>query len=141
MLLCSACLAGVHCRYDGGTKPLEEMMGLLAAGELCLVCPEQLGGLPTPRPRLSFRGGDGVAVWEGKAWVVDEEGRDRTEQMRRGAREVLEIARRIGAHQAILKEKSPSCGCSVVAVDGLWEPGLGVCASLLKREGVLVEGR
>jgi len=141
VILCSACLAGVRCRYDGGSKPLQEIGDLLAEGRLIPVCPEQLGGLPTPRCRMSFRGGGGDAVWRGKAQVVDEEGRDRTEQMKRGAEEALRLARRTGARRAILKEKSPSCGCTLITVDGSLRQGSGVCASLLSREGIVVEGR
>jgi len=141
MILCSACLAGIHCRYDGESREHTEILDLLALGELLLVCPEQLGGLSTPRSKMSLRGGDGADVWEGKARVLDERGRDRTEALIRGSRECLILARRIGANRAILKEMSPSCGCYRVLVDGKWVSGQGVCTALLTRSGIRVEAR
>ena len=88
---------------------------------------------------MAFRGGDGEDVWAGLAVVLDEEGRDRTDAMKQGAEQVLQLARQIGATRAILKEKSPSCGVQLVTVDGVLQDGMGVCAYLLQTEGLELE--
>lgn len=140
-VLVSACLAGVACRYDGGSCPLPEVTGLVRAGRAIPVCPEQLGGLPTPRPRAEIRGGDGADVLAGRARVVDEAGRDMTDAFRRGAEEVLRLARLTGARRALLKARSPSCGAGEIydgSFRGTLRPGDGVTAALLRREGLEV---
>ena len=97
-LLVSACLLGTCCRYDGASKahPLSEQ--LLERHTLVPVCPEQLGGLPTPRPPAERRGDR----------VVTGDGSDVTEQYRRGAEEALRLCRQLGCGAAVLKERSPS---------------------------------
>ncbi len=138
-MLVSACLAGVACRYDGGSCPHEEVVALVRAGRALPVCPEQLGGLPTPRPRAEIRDGDGADVLAGRARVVDEAGRDVTDAFMRGAEEVLRVARLTGARQAILKARSPSCGAGEIhdgTFRGALRPGDGVTAALLRREGL-----
>jgi len=141
-LIVSACLVGLRTRYDGNTNEDPEIVDLLKRGEAIPLCPEQLGGLPTPREPVHFDGGDGKAVLEGKARVVGVETKeDRTENMLRGAQEVLRIARLLGVKKAILKEGSPSCGVSWVVINGEWERGMGVTAALLKKEGIEVEWR
>jgi uncharacterized protein YbbK (DUF523 family) len=138
-VLVSACMLGVHCRYDASTNPATELGERLAGCRVIPVCPEQLGGLSTPRPPAHFEGGDGEAVLDGRARVVTDAGVDVTEQYLRGARETLQLARRFGARRAILKERSPSCGCSRVHRDGAWQTGIGVTSALLKRAGVAAE--
>ena len=121
-LLVSACLLGVPCRYDGGAKPDGRVLALLARHECIPVCPEQLGGLPTPRPPAERRG----------AAVVTAEGADVTEQYRRGAEAALALARLYGCQAAVLKERSPSCGRLTA--------GDGVTAELLEAAGIPVYG-
>jgi len=103
------------------------------------VCPEQLGGLATPRPPAHLEGGDGDAVLDGRARVVTDAGVDVTDQYLRGAAEALRLARTCGAPRAILKERSPSCGCALVHCNGALRPGIGVTAALLRREGIDLE--
>ena len=103
-LLISACLLGTPCRYDGQSKPLPEMERLLERHTLIPVCPEQLGGLPTPRAP-SERQGDRV---------VSRQGRDVTAEYRRGAEEALRLLDFFHAEGAVLKERSPSCGKGVI---------------------------
>jgi uncharacterized protein YbbK (DUF523 family) len=103
------------------------------------VCPEQLGGLATPRPAAHLEGGSGEDVLDGRARVVTAAGVDVTEQFVKGAEETVEIARLFGAGRAILKERSPSCGCFQVNRDGALQSGSGVTAALLRREGLIVE--
>lgn len=136
LALVSACALGLRCRYDGEAKPKKLPEGLIPIP----VCPEQLGGLPTPRPKMELSGGDGEAVWEGKARVINERGEDVTEALKRGAKEALRLAKVLGIKVAFLQEKSPSCGVNLVWVDGKLVPGSGVAAALLRREGLEVVG-
>ncbi len=144
MIVVSACLAGVHCRYDGGAKPNEEIMALVEKGEALLVCPEQMGGLMTPRLPSEIQNGTGEDVLEGKAHVVAKDGRDVTAQFVLGAEKVANLAFACGAKRAILKAKSPSCGCGLVyngTFSGTLREGNGVTAALLLQNGVEVETR
>ena len=136
-ILVSACLLGLACRYDGGSKPDSRLARLTAAGKLLPVCPEQLGGLPTPRPAVEIVEGSGGDVLEGGARLRDEKGVDRTETFLRGARETLVLARMAGCRRAILKERSPSCGTGFLkSLGGVQRDGEGVTAALLAREGL-----
>lgn len=128
-VLVSACLIGINCRYSGdGCKgaPAQEL-----ARDFCLipVCPEQLGGLPTPRAPHEILG----------SRVVDSEGNDGTQAFERGAREALRIAKLLGCEFALLKERSPSCGTTCV-YDGTFSgkriAGMGVTARLLASAGL-----
>ena len=132
-LLISACLLGENCKYSGGNnyEPLAER--LRERFDLIPVCPEQLGGLPTPRAP-SERLGDRV---------VTKDGGDVTEQFRLGAARALEIARENGVTRALLKERSPSCGHGAVydgTFTGTVVPGSGVAAALLEESGIFITG-
>ena len=115
-VLVSACLLGRACRYHGGDAKEEALESTLDEGgaEIVPFCPEEAGGLGTPRPPAQIHGGDGEAVLDGKARVVTEDGRDVTEAFLAGARAALEAARGEGCSTAYLKERSPSCGCALV---------------------------
>ena len=137
----SACLAGVPCTHDAEGKPREWAARLLAEGRALLVCPEVAGGLPIPRPASEVDGGDGGDVLDGHARVVDERGADVTDAFVRGAARAVEVARRHGATLAILKARSPSCGCGQTydgTFTGTLRTGDGVTAAALKREGLRV---
>jgi uncharacterized protein YbbK (DUF523 family) len=127
--LVSACLMGLKTRYDG--KVVESAVCRKAVqGGVCIpVCPEQLGGLSTPRTAADLVGGDGCDVLEGRARIVTRDGDDVTENFILGARQVLEIARKQDIAKVFLKAKSPSCGLA---------PQIGVMASLLKAEGFTI---
>ena len=99
-ILISACLLGVCCRYDGESKPIMQTVALMERYHLVPVCPEQLGGLPTPREPSERQG----------CAVVMKSGTDVTAQYRRGAEQTLHLARLYGCKAAVLKERSPSCG-------------------------------
>ena len=137
----SACLTGFPCRYDGQGKPNPEIMALVAAGLAIPVCPEQLGGLPTPRSAAEIVGGDGHDVLAGKARVINVVGDDVTVQFVRGTETVAKLARLCGAEVAILQDRSPSCGTSKV-YDGSFgrqlRPGQGVAAAKLSELGLEV---
>lgn len=132
-LLISACLLGAQCRYDGQSKPVLEMVALSEQFDLVPVCPEQLGGLPTPRTpaeRIEER-------------VITQDERDVTAEYRRGAEQALHLARLCGCRIALLKERSPSCGSGTI-YDGTFSGGLtagdGVTAALLRENGIAVYG-
>ena len=118
-LLISACLLGVQCRYDGGSKPVMPTVALMEQYHLIPICPEQLGGLPTPR-EPSERRADAVVTKSG-----------------------ADVARLYGCKAAVLKERSPSCGSGEVydgTFSGRLTPGDGVTAALLKANGIAVYG-
>lgn len=130
-VLVSACLLGVRCRYDGASKPHEDVMALMAEHTLIPVCPEIMGGLPTPRPPAEVR----------REKVVTGSGVDVTGQYQKGAEEVLRLAKLYGAKAAILKERSPACGSGTIhngRFDGGMVDGWGVAAALLRDNGILV---
>ncbi|MDL2275510.1 DUF523 domain-containing protein, partial [Desulfosarcina sp. OttesenSCG-928-G10] len=98
-ILVSACLWGCACRYDGCAKPDPVLMIRLKDQDVLPVCPERLGGLPTPRPACSIAGGDGAAVLAGTARVVDKNSADQTDAFIRGARRTLDLALKSNACQ------------------------------------------
>lgn len=130
MKLCSACLLGIKCGYDGKSKPNEKIINY-KDDILIPVCPEQLGGLPTPR----------AASEQKYDKLFTKEGKDVTEFFVRGAEETLRIARMYGIKEAIMRQKSPSCGCGKI-YDGTFTKTLiegdGVTTALLKRNGIAV---
>jgi uncharacterized protein YbbK (DUF523 family) len=144
MILISACLCDIHCRYDGSAKPDAELIELLRSGQAVPVCPEQLGGLATPRPSAEIIGGDGAAALAGTASVMSTTGDDVTAAFIQGATQTLYIARICRAERAILKANSPSCGCGAIydgTFSGVLKEGDGVTAALLKQNGIPVEVR
>ena len=122
----SACLMGLETRYDGKTITSFTCRKAVEGGICIPVCPEQLGGLSTPRTAADLVGGDGNDVLAGRARVVTGGGLDVTENFIRGARQVLEIARQQNIAKVFLKTRSPSCGLA---------PKIGVTAALLQAEG------
>ena len=140
-VIVSACLLGVRCRYDGGHSRSETALQHKKTYQLIPVCPEESGGLPTPRPPAEIVGGDGNDVLDGKAKVMTAEGADVTEAYLRGARHALAVAQTNGATEVILKARSPSCGCGDIydgTFSGSLTSGDGVTTALLKRHGITV---
>ena len=132
-ILISACLLGCRCRYDGASKPQPWIAALAERHTLVPVCPEQLGGLSTPRPPAERCG----------VRVVTREGGDVTAQYRRGAEEALRLCRLLGCDAALLKERSPSCGSGAIydgTFTGTVTAGDGVTAELLRKNGIPVYG-
>ena len=132
-VLVSACLMGFGCRYDGGVRRLSCLDALGERHVLIPVCPEVMGGLPTPRDpseRLGER-------------VVSCRGADVTAQFKKGAEAALTLARRYGCTTALMKEHSPSCGSGLIydgSFSGKLVKGDGCAAELLKAAGVSVVG-
>lgn len=132
-ILVSACLLGINCKYNGKNNRNEKVLKLAEKHTLIPVCPEQLGGLTTPR-EPSERCGDKV---------VSKCGGDVTENYRKGAEEALRLAEIFGCKKAILKEKSPSCGFGRIydgTFSGTLVGGSGVTAQLLCESGIEVVG-
>ena len=130
-VLVSACLLGVACRYDGRDNRCRRLDELAALAAPVPVCPEQLGGLPTPRTPAERLGGR----------VLTRDGRDVTGAFRRGADEVLRLTGFYGARFALLKSRSPSCGAGFIydgSFSGRLTPGDGVAAAALRGAGVRV---
>lgn len=141
MILVSACLAGIKCKYNGGSSLVKKASELLSSGDAVPVCPEQLGGCATPRIAVEIQGGTGADVLDCRCRVTGKGGEDVTEEFIRGAGEVLRIAQLTGAKKALLKAGSPSCGCGRIydgTFSGNKREGNGVTAELLLRNGIEV---
>ncbi|MDE7219430.1 MAG: DUF523 domain-containing protein [Oscillospiraceae bacterium] len=132
-LLVSACLLGENCKYNGGNNYSPAVEALRERYELIPVCPEQLGGLPTPRIPAERVGEK----------VLTREGQDVTEAFRQGAEKTLTIAQTEGVARAVFQVRSPSCGCGTI-YDGMFSgklvPGKGVTAQLLEESGIKIYG-
>ncbi|MBR5232565.1 MAG: DUF523 domain-containing protein [Clostridia bacterium] len=130
-ILISGCLLGCSCRYDGGTKPCLEAIALKEKHQLIPVCPEQLGGLTTPRTPCEHVGGRVMSI----------EGQDRTDAYTRGALEALKLFDLFECDCAVLKARSPMCGSNIIydgTFSGHFTEGDGVLARMLKERGVKV---
>lgn len=138
-ILVSACLAGQNCKWDGGNnrnrKILDFMKEMEGKAEFHQICPEQMGGLSTPRPASEICASDGR--------VINTERTDVTEAFERGAALALQTAKEHGCTLAVLKERSPSCGSHGV-YDGTFSKtlvdGMGKAAELLSQNGIRVIG-
>jgi uncharacterized protein YbbK (DUF523 family) len=140
-ILVSACLLGLLTRYDGSCKRHPRVIEFLQQEGLIPVpvCPEQLAGLPTPRAATCFAAGDGEAVLDGTGRVVRrEDGAMMNEAFLKGAIEVMKTARLAGCREALLKERSPSCGVRQIYLGDSPVAGRGVTAALLARNGIRI---
>ena len=128
-ILVSSCLLGLNCKYNGGNNYSEEIDEYLKKYDVIPICPEIMGGLPTPRVP-SERLGDKV---------ITKDGRDVTKEFKKGAEETLFLAKKFNVKKAILKLKSPSCGSEKI-YDGTFTNNLtngdGITAELLKENGI-----
>jgi uncharacterized protein YbbK (DUF523 family) len=141
MILVSACLLGINCKYNGDNNKNEQVEKYLKDKKFILVCPEQLGGMSTPRNPSEIINLDKDNVIEGNTIVVNNKNLDVTEEFKKGALETLKIAKIYGCKKAILKEGSPSCGSSFI-YDGSFKGkkvnGSGVTTSLLRQNSIVV---
>jgi uncharacterized protein YbbK (DUF523 family) len=138
VVLCSSCLLGEACRFDGRDKLSPKVKLAIAGKKVIPICPEVAGGLGVPRPACSLSGGDGDGVLDGRARVRSADHSDVTAQFEAGAKAAIEAARASGAVVAILQERSPSCGCKQVWIGDSIASGRGVTAAALVREGLTV---
>lgn len=130
LVLVSGCLAGLKCKYDGrAEKEDKRVVEMVKKGEVIPVCPEQLGGLPTPRPPCGIFSGKPLKVLTSRG-----KGEDRTAQFVKGAEETLRLAKLFGIKKAILKNKSPSCG-----VTKTWQLGENFKNRIVRGQGVTTE--
>ena len=133
MILVSACLVGINCKYSGGNNYNQKIFDLVKEGKAIPICPEQLGGLNTPRKPVELK------VINGKRYAIDNEGNDLTENFERGALEVLNLAKDLNINKAILQPRSPSCGINKIYsgnFDNKLVDGNGILAELLKQNGI-----
>ena len=131
MIIVSACLVGINCRYDGGNNANQEIIKMVKRGIAVPVCPEQLGGLSTPRIPAEIVGNR----------VINKNGEDVTDYFKKGAQETLQLTKLVNCQKAILKQNSPSCGCGKI-YDGTYSgtiiTGKGITAKLLENNGIEV---
>ncbi|MEA1872700.1 MAG: DUF523 domain-containing protein [Chloroflexota bacterium] len=142
MKLISACLLGIKCAWDGQDIYKSYKAIELSNFEMLMpVCPEQLGGLKTPRPPQEIQGGTGEDVLDGKCKVLNIDGEDVTQEFINGAEETLKIVKLFHIEEFIGKSRSPSCGCGQI-YDGTFSrkliDGNGITTALLKRNGIRV---
>ncbi|SIN90603.1 DUF523 domain-containing protein [Halodesulfovibrio marinisediminis] len=124
----SACLAGCNCRYDGGNTANEHVQQLIREGRALPLCPEQLGGFPTPRTPFELKNGR----------AISKDGVDITEQMLQGVEEATKLVELAGCTKAILKSRSPSCGAGII-YDGSFS-GVKIAGNGLFAERMLAMG-
>lgn len=139
MYLISACLCGVNCKYNGLNNYNEICDKLFTSGKALLVCPEQLGGLPTPRIPSEIIGKSSNILNNNNGSVIDKNGNDVTPQFIKGAKETLQIAKKLNIKKAILKDGSPSCGVNYIYdgnFNGTKIKGMGLTAQLLKESSI-----
>jgi uncharacterized protein YbbK (DUF523 family) len=132
----SACLLGINCRWDGRSSPDKKLMKYLQ--EIIPFCPEQMGGLTTPREPAQIVGGNGLDVLNGRAGIINASGRDVTSEFVSGARKALEIIKLNRVSHIILKDRSPSCGVHHIHQGKFILAGMGVSCALFEREGFQV---
>ncbi|KPU45015.1 hypothetical protein OXPF_14930 [Oxobacter pfennigii] len=141
MILVSSCLLGLDTKYNGTSNCNDLLLKYSHLEKYIPICPEQLGGLPTPREAAEIKAGTGEDVIKGHAKVITVKGEDCTYYFVKGAKEVLKLAKMLPVSAAILKEKSPSCGCNEI-YDGTFANslirGAGVTAELLRQNGIRV---
>jgi len=141
MIIVSACLSGVKCRYDGQSRDNECVKKLVGQRKAIPLCPEVLGGRPVPREPVEITGGTAEDVFSGKAVIRDKNGADVTTDVMKGVAEVLAAVRRLNIDTVVLKTKSPTCGCGQV-YDGTFSgkliDGDGILTAALIKEGIKV---
>ena len=130
-IMVSACLLGENCKYSGGNNRSEKVLAFIRGHEVFPVCPEVMGGLPTPRTPAEIV----------QDTVINKAGVNVDQAYRLGAQKALEIAKREKIDMAIMQPRSPSCGAKEI-YDGTFSgrriPGMGVTAALLKENGFCV---
>ncbi len=142
MILLSSCLIGINCRYNSTSNEVDKLLELVKNGQAVFMCPEQTGGLPTPRePAEIEKGKTAKDVLEGNGKIVTKSGQDVTQQFLEGAKRTLAFCKELNCTKAILKARSPSCSSTLI-YDGTFSGnkvvGNGLTAELLKQNGIEV---
>ncbi len=141
MILISGCLSGSNAFYSGAIKTCEPINKLVKEGRALPVCPELLGGLSVPRERSEIQNGSGKDVLAGKCRIITKSKEDVTGNFIAGARAALSLAKKYNIRKAVLKSRSPSCGCGEIydgSFTGRFTNGDGVTCALLKSNGIEV---
>ena len=128
MILISGCLVGINCKYNGKNNYNEKALELVKSGKAIPICPEQLGGLTTPRNPSEIK------IINNKRYVINNKNEDVTEQFVRGANEVLKLAKELDVEKVILQSRSPSCGVGKIYsgnFDRKLVDGNGILAQML----------
>jgi uncharacterized protein YbbK (DUF523 family) len=136
----SACLMGLNCRYNAKNRLCNYLDVYLKKHILIPICPEQLGGLTTPREKAEIENGDGFYVINNKSRVITKTGKDVTKNFIKGAKEVLYFVKKFGIKLAYFQDKSPSCGVNNIYVEGILTKGVGVTTALLIENNIEVLG-
>ena len=141
MILISACLLGRNVKYSGGNNLCPWLAKYYNTDDFIAICPECFGVLPIPRPPAEIQNGSGEDVLNGTATVADKDGKDVTQNFISGAQKALAYAKKHNANCAILKARSPSCGCGMI-YDGTFSGGKkvgnGVTAALFLQNGIKI---
>ena len=138
MIVVSACLLGLGCCYNGCNNTDERVLELRDTYTLIPLCPEQIGGMQTPRPPSFFIEGDGSLTLQGIDNMINDQNENVSHLFRKGAEEALKICRLFDIKKAILKENSPSCGTHQIYLKEKLTKGIGVTATILKSNGIRV---
>lgn len=141
MIAVSACLLGINCKYNGNNNENEKVVNYLKDKKFILICPEQLGGLSTPRSPAEIINGDGYSVINNESKIVDKNNKDVSSEFIKGANECLKMAKIYECREAILKEGSPSCGSNYIydgSFSGKKISGVGTTTALFKKNGIKV---
>jgi len=139
-ILVSSCLLGLKTRYDGTDNHCQAVIDYIEANQFTPipVCPEQLAGLSTPRPKCWFSRGDGITALAGNGKLINENGEDVTQTFLNGAQECLKIANLTRCKLAILQQRSPSCGSQKIYIEEALVEGVGITAALLSKNGLKI---
>ncbi|MBP3255857.1 MAG: DUF523 domain-containing protein [Clostridia bacterium] len=135
MILISACLVGMNCKYNGKNNYNEKALELVKNGQAIPICPEQLGGLSTPRDPSEIK------IIDNKRYVINNKGIDVTSEFVKGANEVLRLVKELNIEKVILQSRSPSCGVGKIYsgnFDGKIIDGNGILAQMLIDNGIEV---
>ncbi len=135
MILVSACLVGLNTKYNGGNNYNEKIFNLVKEGKAIFVCPEELGGLTTPRISSEIK------IINNSKYVFDKNGKDVTLEFVKGAKEVTELVKKLNIKTAILQSRSPSCGINKIydgSFSGKLIDGNGILVDMLLSIGVEV---
>jgi len=137
-ILVSACLVGLASRYDGTSKANDCVLEFVTSGDWTAipVCPEQLGGSPTPRAAAQFSSGDGDRVLAGDGQLINSRRENVNRFFINGAQQALAVAELNGSTLAIMKERSPSCGVNRIYRNNSLVRGSGVTTALLSSYGI-----
>ena len=135
MILVSACLVGLNCKYNGENNFNEKIFNLVKEGKAIPICPEQLGGLTTPRRPSEIK------IIDGNRYVFNNEGINVTKEYEKGAKEVLNLCKKLNITKVILKDRSPACGKGQIydgTFSGTLTKGNGILTDLLLENNIEV---